>query len=449
MRERTTERIAELGRLRTEWMVRQGFWTAWGEALRADPQYALVAPEFRQAMQRIDAVLQQIARAAPSILRLQREIQGLRTQTQEIGESVAKIRARRRESLLRRDHPVLVGPAFQAQLRDDTLREWNPASTVRADFRGTFFRENSAQIILHVVLALGLALIARYLRGHTGREALWSGVLLHPWAVGVFASTALMGQRYTFAPQLWDVAIWSLLAGSGALLAARVIRPRLLRVLVYFFAGVYPFFLLAEAVRLPVPLFRLGLATVSAVGLATFSLLAIRSGRRPNIQARIPWLLGIGASIWGILLGAEALGYYVLARWILHATVASALIIFTVGFLVVVARGAIRTMLRIEAKGRLRFLRNVGVPLAERLVVLFQAILIVWAVLAVLDTWELIGSPLESWNAVKDAGFTVIGINITVGRVLLAGLMVYLAVVGSWITRTFIRSEVSPRWDLD
>jgi small-conductance mechanosensitive channel len=274
-------------------------------------------------------------------------------------------------------------------------------------------------------------------------------VLLHPWAAGIFASTALMAQRYTLTPPLWDVALWSLLAGSGALLATRVIGPRPLRAMVYFFAGVYPLFLLAEASRLPVPLFRLGLAGISAIGLVAFALLAMRSGGRPNTQARVRWSLGIGAAIWGVLLGAETFGFYMLARWLLHATVASALIVFTVGFLVVVARGAIRTMLRMEAKGRLRFLRNVGVPLAERLVVLFQAILIIWAGLAVLDAWELIGSPLESWNAVKDAGFTLAGISITVGRVLVAGIVVYLAMLGSWIARTFIRSEISPRWDLD
>ncbi|CAN5726019.1 hypothetical protein BH23GEM5_BH23GEM5_06700 [soil metagenome] len=449
MRERASTRLEELGRLRSEWMERRNFWTSWQDALRTDPQYALVAPEFRQATQRIDAVLQQIARVAPDVLRLQREIQGLRTQTQEIGETVAEIRAGRREAVLRRDQPWLFGSVFQAQLRDRALREWDPVPTMQAGFRRAFFRENAARIIFHALFALVLALIARYFRRRTGREALWSGVLLHPWAIGIFASTALMAQRYALTPPLWDVAMWSLLAGSGALLATRVIGPRPLRVMVYFFAAVYPLFLLAEASRLPVPLFRLGLAGASVIGLGTFALLAVRSGRRPHTQARVRWGLGVGATIWAVLLGAETFGFYGLARWILHATVASALIVFTVSFLVVVARGAIRTMLRMEAKGRLRFLRNVGVPLAERLVVLFQAILIIWAALAVLDVWELIGSPLESWNAVKDMGVTLVGINITVGRVVIAWVVVYLAMLGSWITRTFIRSEVSPRWDLD
>ncbi|CAN5837458.1 hypothetical protein BH23GEM7_BH23GEM7_00740 [soil metagenome] len=446
--DRAIVRLEQLGALRAEWIERQRFWVTWRDSLRADPEYPLLQPELRQALSRIEVVLGQIAEGVPGVLTLQREIEVLRAETQGIIERVAAIRSGRREALLRRDQPVLFSPAFQVQLRETDWRGWRPIP-VSPTGTAAFFRGNGLLLLFHLLAFLLLTLVAQRLRRLARPDEAWSGMLRHPLAVGAFVATVLVTRRYGLAPPLWDVVIWSLLAGSGAVLTTRMLTSRPLRLMVYLVAAIYPLFLLLEAARMPVPLFRLWVAGASAAGLVVFGLLARRSAARVPQRARVTWIATLGAAVWAVVLGAEILGFYLLARWIVHATVTSALVVFVVAFLVVLARGAIHTLLRIEAKGRWRFLRRVGIPFVERLVLLLQVVLVMGAALVLLDVWELTASPLESWNRIVDAGVTIAGVRITVGRLMLAVLMVYIAVLISWLLRTFVDSEVQRRWELD
>jgi potassium-dependent mechanosensitive channel len=111
------------------------------------------------------------------------------------------------------------------------------------------------------------------------------------------------------------------------------------------------------------------------------------------------------------------------------------------------ARGAMGTLVRLETGTG--FIRSVGVPLAERLLRLIQVVLVVVAFLQILDIWELALSPTETWRRFTGIGFTAAGIDITIGRIIMAVVLVYLTILVSWIVRTFSRTEVFPRWELE
>jgi hypothetical protein len=82
-----------------------------------------------------------------------------------------------------------------------------------------FAREHAGLLLLHLVLVLLLGRRPGASAAHPARGG-WSGMLRHPWAVAVFATTAVLARRYILAPPLWDVVTWSLLTGSGAVLAS-------------------------------------------------------------------------------------------------------------------------------------------------------------------------------------------------------------------------------------
>jgi potassium-dependent mechanosensitive channel len=448
LQERSALRLQELARLRGEWTDRQAFWREWRAALRGTPDEALLEPEFRRALERIDEVLATIGAAIPQVIAVQREIEALQGATSALSDRVALVRAERWEALLERVEPVLFGPAFLAQIVDPEVTRWEPVAALQGAAHRVFLRENAGMLLVHVVFGLVLGLIARRLRLATAPEGAWSGLLLHPWAAAAFASTALITRQYTLPPPLWDVIIWSVLAISGARLAGRLVRRRSLRRGVFLVAAIYPLFLLAEALQVPAPWFRIGLTGVAAAALGLCGFLFLRERREPG-GAVARWVLGMGILLWTVVLVAEAVGFYLLSRWILHATVSSAFIAFLVAFLIVVARGGIGTLVRVEAAGRLRFLRTIGVPLVERLLVLLQVVLVIGAVLAVLDIWEIAPSPVDTWRRISAVGFMVGGVSITLGRVLVAALLVYIAVVGSWFFRTFAQSELYPRWEME
>lgn len=447
--ERASERLIALGQLRSEWVQRQRFWLQWQAALRADAEFALFEPEITQALERIEAVRRQLAGSLPEVLDVQREIQALRLETSQITEQASSALAGRREALLQRDQPALLTPAFLDQLRQDRDAEWRPATAVQGEGYLVFLQENAVLLALHALLVLFLALIARRLRRRTALAAGWSEVLQHPWAAALFASTALVAQQYAFAPPLLEVMAWGLLAGAGVVLARLLVASQPLRLMVYCFSVFYPLFLLAEALWVTPSLFQLGLAVIAATGLAFFLVLTRRSARIEGERAHARWVIRFGATMWAVVLVAEVIGFHRLARWVIHVAVTSALVLFVVGFLVIVARGLIWTLLHVEVEGRFRVVRTVGVPIAERLLQMVQVVLVIGAVLALLNIWELAPSPLEAWTLITGLGFTVAGAHVTIGRILFAILLVYLAVFGSWVVRTFVSSEVVPRWDVD
>jgi potassium-dependent mechanosensitive channel len=447
--ERASERLGALGQLRSEWTQRQRFWLRWQEALRADPEFALFRPEITQALTRAEAVRRNLADVLPEILAVQRDIQSLRLETAEIIEQASSALAGRRVALLQRDQPALFSPAFPERLRGELDADWHPGLAAAGEGYRTFFRDHAPLLFLHAVLVLFLALIARRLRQRTVFAADWSEVLQHPWAAALFASTALVAQQYALAPPLLEMLVWALLAASGAVLARLLIGSRPLRLMAYSFSAFYPLFLLAEAIWLPPSLFQLGLAGIAALGLVYFTVLTRRSARIEGERVFARWVIGFGAAMWAVVLIAEVVGFHRLARWVIHAAVTSALVLFVVGFLVIVARGLIWTLLNVEARGRLRVFRTVGVPIAGRFLKVVQVVLIVGALLALFNIWELAPPPLETWTLITRLGFTLAGVEITFGRVLFAFVLIYAAVLTSWTVRTFVSSEVVPRWDLD
>ena len=80
-------------------------------------------------------------------------------------------------------------------------------------------------------------------------------------------------------------------------------------------------------------------------------------------------------------------------------------------------------------------LARLGDVLSERLLLLLQAVVVGAAALYLRSIWDLAESPARRGSAVVEAGVQVGETRFTVGRLLLAGLAVYLAFVASWILR--------------
>ena len=444
-----SDRLDRLGELRSEWTERRAFWLAWQDTLRTDPDFELVEPEIGGALERIEEVRERISAVIPTVLALQRETNTFQQTNAEIIEQSGEIRNRRREALLLRDRPVLFSSDFVDVLDDDLLARLRAGVRDAESVTGDFLRRILGLLLLQLGIAVGLALLARRLCRVASPDESWTRLLRHPAAIGIFVAVAVVGPFYGLTPALWDVGVWAALAGSGAALASAMFQNPRKRLLVYLVAGFYPLFLALQAIGLPVPLFRLWLAAAVLAGAVTFWVLAHHNERWAPEDRVFTWLLRAGAALWTFVFAAELVGFDALARWVTQSVMSSAFAVFVVVFLVLLARGGTRTLLSTEPQGRFRFLRRIGYPLAERLVWLLQAVLVFGVGLYLLDVWEIAPSPVQTWNALLDAGFRVGEIEITVGRILWAALAIYLAVLFSWVLRAFLRSEIYGRWELD
>lgn len=441
--DRLSERLDQLAEIRTRWSERRAFWLEWSDSLRSDPEFAVLEPEIRGTVGRIDEVLDLMSAEVPTALALQRELDRLQQANLQIVEQTSQIRSERRAALLVRNRPALFSPGFWEALRNPAEATAPAPRPVEADF----LRRHLGLLLVQLLLLLSVAWSVRRLRFSARPDEGWIRVLRHPLAVGAFVAVALLGPQYGPTPALWELGVWTVLAACTAILATGMFSNPRKRQLVYLLAGFYPAYLLLEVLPLPIPVFRLLLTAAAAAG-AAFCVAFARRNHAAGGAPGFTWILRVATVAWGVVLGAEVLGFDNLARWIVESSISSAFAAFGVAFLVLLARGALHTVLRREPKGRFRFVRRVAYALAERLVWLLQAVLVVGAALYILTVWELIPSPLQTWNAVVGWGFTIGNLEITVGRVLLAALVLYVAFLISWMLRAFLQGEVFERWEL-
>jgi potassium-dependent mechanosensitive channel len=474
---RAVERIEQLGEVRTAWIERQRFWRSWQQQLRGDPDFAAVARDMAGAIARIDSVVAAAGGALTHVLEVQRDIDDLRSENAQLRAGADAIRVGGRAALAQRPEPVLFSQAHRAQLAEGGWRAWNPLAHVRLATYLAFLREHAGLLLVQLLLIAAVAFAVRRFRVVAGRTAPartgapraapegaapegatavgsddWSGLLEHPWALGVFVAAVFLLQRVMLAPPLWDVVLWAVFGATAALLSRALFAAYSLRLTVYLLAVFYPVFLGLEVAQLPTPVFRTGLAAVAAVALPTFLLLARR--RAAVIAAadgdpRRIWPLRVGAAMWLVVLVTTIAGYDALGRWVLHASITSAGVVFIAVVLLALVRGALAVLVHVEtAEGR-RFASIVGVRLAQRLMVIIRVVAVVIATLVVLDVWQLTGSPLATWQRITGTGFDVGPIHITIGRLLVGAVVIWMALLVSWLIRGLVESEAYRRWDFD
>jgi potassium-dependent mechanosensitive channel len=444
---RIAERVDALALLRAQWLAYLGTLAAWREAVPLRPEVAAQVPEIEEAIARVEEVLERIGSASAELGTIRSSTDRLSAGNRALLAELAALRAGRREALLRADQPSLYSPAYLVSLRSPAA--WRPAEALTPESLGVFLREHAGLLLLHLVLVLAVWGAARRLRMHAVPEGGWSGILDRPAALAVFATTAVLARRYIVAPPLWDVLTWALLTGTGAVLAWALVRGWALRVLIAAVASLYPLMLLAEALRVPTPVFRLGLTAVAGLALLGLPLLGARADAGTPGGRRARRAVAVATVLSAAVLIAQLFGFDQLSRWLVHAALVSAYVIFAAVLVVVLARGALRTLLRKEFVGRTRLVGTLAVPLAERLVAFVQVVLVVVVALILLDIWELAPAPIETWRALVAWGVDVLGLRITLGRLLSAALVVYLALLASWLARSVITSEAKRGWSFE
>jgi len=440
---RLTARLVKLGAVHAAWTDRQHQWQVLRDALRTDSGLVSAKPEVMAAIQRIDQVLELITAAGALPLSLQVDVESLRTKFAQLDAMVTAVQIQRRQILFERTQSVLFSEAHRSQLREGGWRAWDPTAGIDRGAYLVFVRDNLGLLGFHLVLGILIGVVARVGRMGAVRNGLdeWTGILDHPWALGMFISVVVALARITLAPPLWDVLLWAIFGITAAILGHQLVEIRALRRTIYLLAAFYPGFLLLEVAQLPDPVFRVGLAAVAAGAIPLF--LQLARSRDPiadsgadseKVTARVTWPLRLGAGVWTWVFFALFLGFHALARWTLHATVMSAAVVFTASMGLVLIRTSVETLSRLKATGSIT--RRAVVLLARRMIPVFRIAFIATAVLVLFDTWGITGSPVATWQAFTDAGFTVGTLHVTVERVLLGALVVYLAVIVSGFARS-------------
>lgn len=444
--DRLSARLAELEAMGKSWSKKKTFWESWQTSLQGLETRA-PGDAFRQAFGTIEDVLRSASLASERLVQLQKEAADLQSKTADL--------LLRIESAIRGQTFRKVSHSFASRdyLQQFDARLWSQVKNGIAEVEGItveFLREQGWIAVLQLLLVFALAGFIIHHRPQAEETEEWQFILRHPWATGIFVAFSTLSFAYSETPDLWQLLLWLPAAFSAAILICALLTNPRKRFIIWLLATFFVLSLALRAIALPLPLYRLYLALLSLVGVPLFLLLATGNQRaRQGQLTGFTVALRIGAAVLLTSFLAQFAGYSTLSFRLIESSLKTVVLGLFAFMAAKLGQGAIDFVLDQEFFRRWRFFRRFGNELTTRLKNVFLVLVVAFTSLYLLEAWYLFDSMAEAWSQLLGLSLTIAEVSISVEKVLVVGLVLYLSIAASWIMRTLLEAEFFPRRRFD
>ncbi len=442
------ETLDRLDVLRGEWTRRRDRWARWKKALAAERKREEIAAAFRTALDTANRALARIDATAAPLLELQHRAAEIQAAIQRLRSEADDLLREARQGLFRRSGPPMFTAAYWSELGRAVAGEGAPTRAVDL-LPGRAFWARSGWVVLLQAVLVGVLWGALRRRAEAlGASERWRFIARRPAATAVLMGAGLPSALYPEVPPPWRFVLWAVVGIAAARLVALLIRGEWRRRLVYLLVVL---FLASQAFRLvglPAPLVRLYVLVVGALGVPLClwrARVAVRSG-----LGRYAWALRAGALVLAATAVAEVLGYDNLAVHLLESSIQTTFVGLLAWMGGLLLHGGVEYFLGPGASAwrrlplaephRKALSRDLGLALTAG----------VWLVAAgvILEVWRVYEGPWRAVRALLDLGVPLGQTRITVGVALGAAVVLYGAVLTSWVVQGVLEAQVYPRRDM-
>jgi small-conductance mechanosensitive channel len=159
--------------------------------------------------------------------------------------------------------------------------------------------------------------------------------------------------------------------------------------------------------------------------------------------------LRVGSLVLFVALLLLFAGFSNLANYLVRSSIATVFSFIIAFLLLCLGNGCIEVFLNQPFVTRLGFFSRFGKALESRLKNLLKAILRIGVFLTLFQLWGIYASFGQAWETIFEFKFAIGELTLSLGRILMAALFIYLLVSGSWFIRAFLDGEVFPREQID
>lgn len=435
-------RLNELENLRRQWEEQSSFWSEWRTALRA-AQQEVPADVFAKADKTIRAVMEDISKGASMLVALQERISKLMEENRNLASPIETTLSRMRQETFRRTEPAFLTRGFLEHLRH------SPWPAIGVGFRAAgrqaqeSFRREEATVLFQAFLCMGLALLATWRGVRLRRAGQPEGFWGHPLALAVFVtgvfSSLFLGE--TSGP--WKVGSRCAFAFAVAFLfGSEWAKPGWRRSLVSLASAVTLLEVL-KTLGLPIGWYRLLLGVMAGAGAG----LLLWFSRVPReVPSRVSLVAG---GILTLVFLAQVAGFANLADRLFHACTWSLFLILSGVLLAKMGRlglGWLTRQLRLPMGG---MMERLGPNLERRIFAIVAGLIWLMVLVRLLPIWGLYASGSQAWEELSRLEVGMGRFSLSLGLLLMAALVVYIAFTLSWLLNAFLETEVFPRADVD
>lgn len=414
--------------------------------------------------QRVEALLAAIATTRSAVekrkadaMRPQSRVAAQDFRVAEAVESIRRARGRTLSRLFFKDSPPIwkAGQSGRAgeQLALDTRESWSAQLTALK----TYVERRGSAFALHGAL---LALVIAAVYWMRRRAAEWitddPGLQRAASALAVPVATALV-LTFTVSPWMYPQAprlLWAVIGIAALIPAVIVLRGLIAPILLPVLYALVAFFLVdqARAIAASLPLVPRLLFLAEMLAGAIFSfwyLHRIRAGRGTLPSSpRARRMLVAGAVLVGVLFAvaaaANALGYVALGNLLGTAVLRSGYFGFVLLALVEILNALVMIALQLRPLSLLQTVQKHRELLRRRIRLVLNGIATLWWVLFALERLVLRETVVGGLTRVLTTDFEAGSISISMGDVLVFGLVVWASFIVSQFVRFILDEEVFP-----
>jgi len=437
--------------LRLEWLEEQQYWQRAAQML-AQQREALggLREAVAAAAGKAEQALILLSAIPAASLAVQQQVGALRGRLQEVSAAADLALRGLRENIFRRTGFPLTSPRFFEQFQPALLADLRESLGRVAWPEGRFFAAYGWVFLLQLALAAAVVRGIHRRRGVLAASARWSFLASRPLAAGVFVGFSLLTPLYgSVLPPVWRLLMWFLTVFGVARLVGSRVHTHWQRRLLYLLAALFLLIQVLRLVGVPLPIFRLYVFFVSALGVPLCFWRA-RVNRATGGPRFYIWGLQLGGLTLACSAAAQVAGYSALATHLLESAIQTTFVVLLAWILGVLVRGALELAFGpVSVLSRFALIRKNSAYLCRRLALLADAAVALGTLGVALKVWRVYDTPVEALDALLSLGVSLGSHRLTVGLVLGSGAILYGAVLLSGMLQDLLLEEVYPRSRLE
>ena len=442
-----TEKIQRVEGWRRVWLAQKVKWNGWNTGLGEDLSLDSVSTAVDRAKADIKEALSLIKEKIEPMLGVQQKAGDIDSHIETLNGRIDDIMAQQLGGTLRGGTPMMFTLGYLRQLID---LAHEPGKIVKPLVLpdGSFFSDKGWVFFVQTAVFVVLFTLLRRFRGklllHAGRRFLGARAVSVALLVPIFSLTFLYGTQ----PALWRMLIQSLASVATARLMTNFVQTRWVRRAVYVLAAVTILFQLLLILGIPLVLMRFFILVWTFAGVVYFGW---RSRRRAVADApgwQI-WTLRLVVLVFAVILIADVIGFGGFAVQLMDSALKTAMLPLTAWAMIRLCQVGLEMGVEAFPMGNFTFLRNNANEILARLVFIVNAIIIFFMSANLLVAWKLFAIPIDAIQAILSFGFSLGGHAITLGLILIGGIIVYSTFVLSWTLQGFLMNNVLTQGQMD
>jgi small-conductance mechanosensitive channel len=171
--------------------------------------------------------------------------------------------------------------------------------------------------------------------------------------------------------------------------------------------------------------------------------------RRLREERLYTWAMRLASVLFAIVLFTELWGEAKLTEFLFVSSLRTLMIVLAFGLLRLLIHGGMEWAVLSSAARGVTLVRSNAAVVVQRLVLLFDVLIGVVLLSGLLVTWQVYDSPTEAITGLLSVRATIGSQQITVGLVLLAGGLLGVSYLASWILQTLLTENVLARRNVE